>query len=52
MFEMPFGQKTCMGPKSVLDGECTMAPPGEYDEIICASAVIRTVAVITAATCY
>jgi len=33
------------------EGQCTLAPTGEYDEMICGAATMRAAAIITAAAC-
>ena len=35
--------------KSRIRRECTLAPPGKYDGIICTAAAMRAIAAITAA---
>jgi len=50
--EMPFGMRTCGDQRNRCRWECTLAPPAEYDRSICVSALMRSVATITVATCY
>ena len=50
---MPLEGELARGPsKPRVRWGCTLAPPGEYNDLICAAVAMRAVTAITGASCY